>query len=99
MAAFPDRLARRTSPGSRFGRMVGGRGVRQLPSSAVREAPLFLAVECDRGTSEARVWKASAVERQWLPAEHLSQRTEVEFDREARRVIARWRIYWEDLLL
>jgi ATP-dependent helicase HrpB len=99
LAAFPDRLARRTSPGSRFGRMVGGRGVRQSPSSAVREAPLFLAVECDRGTSEAWVWKASAVERQWLPAEHLSQRTEVEFDREARRVVARRRIYWEDLLL
>jgi ATP-dependent helicase HrpB len=99
LAAFPDRLARRTSPGSRFGRMVGGRGVRQAASSAVHSATLFLAVEVDRGTSEALVWKASAVERDWLPAEHLSLRTEVEFDPQARRVIARRRVYWEDLLL
>ena len=86
-------------PGSRFGRMVGGRGVRLAPSSAVRDAPLFLAVDVDAGTSEALVWKASAVERRWLPAEHLSLRNEVEFDPEARRVIARRRLYWEDLLL
>jgi ATP-dependent helicase HrpB len=99
LAAFPDRLARRTSPGSRFGRMVGGRGVRLAASSAVRDAPLFLAVEVDRGTSEALVWKASAVKRDWLPAEHLSLRTEVEFDTDARRVVARRRVYWEDVLL
>jgi ATP-dependent helicase HrpB len=99
LAAFPDRLARRTSPGSRFGRMVGGRGVRLAASSAVREAPLLLAVEVDRGTSEALVWMASAVKREWLPAEHLSARTEVEFDRAAQRVIARRRVWWEDLLL
>jgi len=99
LAAFPDRLARRTSPGSRFGLMVGARGVRLAASSAVREPKLFLAVDVDRGTSEALVWKASKVERDWLPEEHLSLRTEVEFDRSARRVIARRRVYWEDLLL
>ncbi len=99
LAAFPDRLARRTSPGSRFGRMVGGRGVRLADSSAVRAAPLFLAVDVDRGTSEALVWKASAVQRGWLPAEHLLLRNEVEFDPEAQRVIARRRLYWEGLLL
>lgn len=99
LAAFPDRLARRTSPGSRFGRMVGGRGVRQADSSAVRDAPLFLAVDVDRGESEALVWQASAIDRSWLPAEHLALRTEVEFDPGARRVIARRRVYWEDLLL
>jgi ATP-dependent helicase HrpB len=99
LAAMPDRLARRTSPGSRFGRMVGGRGVRLAASSAVRDAPLFLAVEVDRGTSEALVWKASSLQRDWLPTDHLSLRTEVEFDPDARRVIARRRVYWEDLLL
>ena len=61
--------------------------------------PLFLAVDVDGGTSEALVWKASAVERRWLPAEHLSLRNEVEFDPDTRRVIARRRLYWEDLLL
>ena len=49
LAAFPDRLVRRSGPGSRFGRMVGGRGVRVVDSSAVRNAPLFLAVDVDRG--------------------------------------------------
>lgn len=99
LAAFPDRLVRRTNAGGRFGRMVGGRGVRLAPASAVNEAPLFLAVEVDRGTSEALVWKASAVRREWLPAEHLSLRRELEFDQPSRRVIARRRVYWEDLLL
>lgn len=99
LAAFPDRLARRTSPGSRFGRLVGGRGVRLADRSAVRDAPLFLAVDVGGGTPEAVVWQASAVERAWLPPAHLSTRTEVEFDRTARRVIARRRVYWEDLLL
>ncbi len=99
LVAFPDRLARRTSPGSRFGRMVGARGVRLAASSAVRDAPLFVAVDVDRGVSEALVWKASAVERDWLPAEHLVLRSEVEFDPSAQRIVARRRLYWDDLLL
>ena len=35
----------------------------------------------------------------WLPADQLALRTEVEFDAASRRVIARRRVYWEDLLL
>jgi ATP-dependent helicase HrpB len=99
LAAFPDRLVRRSGPGSRFGRMVGGRGVRVADSSAVRDAPLFLAVDVDRGESEALVRLASAAERAWLPADRLAVRTEVEFDASAGRVSARRRVYWEDLLL
>jgi ATP-dependent helicase HrpB len=99
LTAFPDRLVRRSGPGSRFGRMVGGRGVRVVESSAVRNAPLFLAVDVDRGESEALVRQASAVERDWLPADRLVLRTEVEFDAGSGRVIARRRAYWEDLLL
>jgi ATP-dependent helicase HrpB len=99
LTAFPDRLVRRSGPGSRFGRMVGGRGVCVAESSAVRDAPLFLAVDVDRGGSEALVRQASSVARDWLPAGRLVTRTEVEFDAASRRVIARRRIYWEDLLL
>ncbi len=99
LTAFPDRLVRRSGPGSRFGRMVGGRGVRVADSSAVRDAPLFLAVDVDRGESEALVQLASAVDREWLPPECVSVRTEVEFDAAAGRVIARRRVYWQDLLL
>ncbi len=99
LAAFPDRLVRRSGPGSHFGRMVGGRGVRVIESSAVRNAPLFLAVDVDRGGGEALVRQASAVERDWLDADRLALRTEVEFDTVSRRVTARRRVYWEDLLL
>ncbi len=99
LAAFPDRLVRRSGPGSRFGRMVGGRGVRVVESSAVRNAPLFLAVDVDRGGAEALVRQASAVERDWLATDRLATRTEVEFDAASGRVIARRRVYWEDLLL
>ena len=99
LAAFPDRLVRRSQPGSLFGRMVGGRGVRQAGSSAVRNAPLYLAIDVDKGESESLVRKASAVDRRWLPAAHLVPRTEVFFDDQTRRVIARQRVYWEDLLL
>jgi ATP-dependent helicase HrpB len=99
LAAFPDRLVRRSGPGSRSGRMVGGRGVRVIESSAVRDAPLFLAVDVDRGGAEALVRQASAVQRQWLPADRLALRTDVEFDATSGRVIARHRVYWEDLLL
>ncbi len=99
LTAFPDRLVRRSGPGSRFGRMVGGRGVRVADTSAVRNAALFLAVDVDRGESEALVRLASAVERSWLPPEQLVVRTEVEFDDSTGRMIARRRISWEDLLL
>ncbi len=99
LAAFPDRLVRRSHAGSRAGRMVGARGVRQADGSAVRDAPLYLAVDVEGGASEAVVRMASAVRREWLPAEHLTQRREVEFDEQTQRVIARRRVYWEDLLL
>jgi ATP-dependent helicase HrpB len=99
LAAFPDRLVRRSGPGSHFGKMVGGRGVRVADSSAVRDAALFLAVDVDRGESESLVRLASAVDRDWLPADTLAVRTEVEFDAAAGRVSARRRVYWEDLLL
>jgi len=79
--------------------MVGGRGVRVAESSAVRNAPLFLAVDVDRGESESLVRQASAIQRDWLPSDRIVKRTEVEFEAASGRVIARRRVYWEDLLL
>jgi ATP-dependent helicase HrpB len=99
LAAFPDRLARRREPGSRLGVMVGGRGVYLAPSSGVTEPELFLCIDVDAGQSEALVRQASAVRREWLPAERLVARTEVAFDPEAERVTARRRLRFEDLLL
>jgi ATP-dependent helicase HrpB len=99
LAAFPDRVARRREPGSRRGIMVGGRGVRLAPSSGVLEGDLFICVEVDAGQAETLVRQASAVERDWLPAERLSSAVEVAFDSETERVSALRRLRYEDLVL
>ncbi|HND55845.1 MAG TPA: ATP-dependent helicase C-terminal domain-containing protein, partial [Pirellulaceae bacterium] len=51
------------------------------------------------GQAEANVRQASAVEREWLPAEQFSTRVEVEFDEATSRVSARRRVRFLDLLL
>jgi ATP-dependent helicase HrpB len=99
LAAFPDRLARRREPGSPRGVMVGGRGVRLVPSSGVTDAELFLCIDVDAGRAEALVRQASAVERDWLPADRLTTAVEVAFDPDAERVTARRRVRFEDLVL
>jgi ATP-dependent helicase HrpB len=99
LAAFPDRLARRREAGSPRGVMVGGRGVRLAPSSGVRDAELFVCVDVDAGRAEALVRQASAVRREWLPADRLTVATEVLFDEAAERVAARRRVRFEDLVL
>ena len=99
LGAFPDRVARRREPGSGRGVMVGGRGVRLAPSSGVTEPELFLCVDVDAGETESLVRQASAVRRDWLPPDRLRAATEVEFDPEAERVVARRRVRFEDLLI
>jgi ATP-dependent helicase HrpB len=99
LAAFPDRLARRREPGSTRGVMVGGRGVRLAPSSGVTDAELFLCIDVDAGRTEALVRQASAVQRDWLPAERLTTTVAVAFDPGSERVTARKRLCFEDLVL
>jgi ATP-dependent helicase HrpB len=99
LAAFPDRVARRREPGSRRGVMVGGRGVRLAPSSGVLEAELFVCVDIDAGQTEAEVRQASAIQRDWLPAERLTATVEVAFDEATEKVTARRRLRFEDLIL
>jgi ATP-dependent helicase HrpB len=99
LAAFPDRLARRREAGGRRGVMVGGRGVRLASSSGVTESELFLCVDVDASQRESLVRLASAVEREWLPAEWLSTSTEVAFDTASERVAARRLLRFEDLVL
>jgi ATP-dependent helicase HrpB len=79
--------------------MVGGRGVCLAPSSGVRTSELFVCVEVDAGRTEALVLQASAVEREWLPAESLAVATELEFDQETEQVVARRRLRYVDLVL
>jgi ATP-dependent helicase HrpB len=99
LAAFPDRVARRRQPGSRRGVMVGGRGVRLAPASAVVEPELFVCVDVDASQTEALVRQASAVERDWLPAEQVTVSTEVSFDSEMEHVSARRRVRFQDLVI
>jgi len=100
LAAFPDRLARRREPGSPRAVLVGGRGVALDARSAVRDAPLFLALDLEaRAGGDALVRLASEVQRAWLPAERLATRVELAFDGRARRVSAVRRVLFEDLAL
>lgn len=99
LAAFPDRVVRRREPGSRRGVMVGGRGVRLVPSSGVTEPELFLGVEVDAGQAETQVRQASAVRRDWLPPEQVTVSIDVAFDPVEERVVARRRLRFLDLVL
>ncbi len=99
LAAFPDRVVKRREPGSRRGVMIGGRGVVLLEQSAVMEPELFIALDADAADKEVRVRLASGVEREWLTGAHLTTKVVVEFDEVARRVQARQRTTWFDLVL
>jgi len=99
LAAYPDRVARRREPGSRRGVMVGGRGVRLLPASGVSESELFLCIDVDAGQTEVLVRQASAVRRDWLPADQVRLSVEVLFDEAAEKVIARRRLSFADLVV
>ena len=71
LAAFPDRVARRREAGSRRGVMVGGRGVRLAPSCRV-SGELFLCIDVDAAQGETLVRQASAIQREWLPADRVA---------------------------
>jgi ATP-dependent helicase HrpB len=99
LAGFPDRLTRRRNPGGRTGRMVGGRGVRLDNASGVTESELFLCIDVDAGDVEANVRLASAVQRDWLPADSIETAIDVFFDEKSEKVLARKRVRFEDLML
>lgn len=99
LAAFPDRLCRRRQPNDPRGVMVGGRGVRQSPNSGVHSPELFLAIDVDAGGAETLVRQASAIDREWLPKDRLTQSTDVELDESSGRVVAFRRTRFEDLMI
>ncbi|MEO8278015.1 MAG: ATP-dependent helicase C-terminal domain-containing protein, partial [Thermoanaerobaculia bacterium] len=68
----------------------------------VKEAELFVCVSLDDRSgprSEALVRIASAVERDWLPAELLREATVLEFDEARERLVAHRRTQLDDLVL
>ena len=98
-AAYPDRVARRRGPGDSRGVMVGGRGVRLTPGSAVRDAALFACVEVDAGAVESPVRLASAIERDWLEPRLIRTETLTEFDPRSEKLVGRRRTRYLDLVL
>ena len=99
LAAYPDRVALRRDADPNKGLMVGGIGVRLAPWSAVSGANLFLCIDVDADPKETLVRQASAVQRDWLPQDAIRSKFEMFFDETRERVLARKRIYYEDLLL
>lgn len=99
LEAFPDRLAKLRGGTQDRATMVGGRGVRLDGGSRVRCEPLLLAIDLNDAGGEARARLASAVEREWLPAELLATRDELFYNPTRKQVEARSRTYFADLLL
>lgn len=106
LAGFPDRVAKRRGPGSPRAVMVGGRGVILSERSVVREEDLFVATDVEgtgkRSLPEARVRLASAVRREWLRETSpgaVRESTEIVFDQQRARVVARTRELFHDLIL
>lgn len=99
LEAFPDRLAKLRGGTQDRATMVGGRGVRLDGGSRLRGEPLLLAIDLNDAGGEARARMASAVERDWLPAELLTTRDELFYNPTRKQVEARSRTYFADLLL
>lgn len=99
VAAFPDRVARRREAGSPRAVLVGGRGVRLSPASAVSEAELFLALDVQAAEPEAEVRLASAVEPDWLPRDLVTTVETMRFDDRTERVDALRTVRYLDLAL
>jgi len=80
--------------------LVTGKGVRLAVESAVTDAELFVCVDVDAGRgTEALVRQASAVRREWLPEDRITESVDVAFDDAAGRVEAVRRVRFDDLVL
>jgi ATP-dependent helicase HrpB len=98
LRGFPDRLAKRRSPGRSNGVMVGGKGVTLGPQSGVVDPEFFLCIDVDSGRGDALVRQASRVDRDWLN-EGLEERDECFFHPTQKQVVARRQTVWMDLVL
>ncbi|RLS32042.1 MAG: ATP-dependent helicase HrpB [Planctomycetota bacterium] len=99
VAGFPDRVAKRRDSTGDKGLMVGGRGVRLGPRSAVQNSPLFLCVDIDGAGTDAMVRQASEVLREWLPQASVRSGEELFFHPTQKQVVARRRVAFDDLIL
>ncbi|MCY2973153.1 MAG: helicase-related protein [Planctomycetota bacterium] len=99
LAGYPDRLAKRRSPGKSSALMVGGRAVQLGPTSGVLDPDLFLCIDVDGGSTDAVVRQASGVQRDWLDPSLIEERVDLFFHPTQQQVVARRRTLWGDLVL
>ena len=99
LSAFPDRLARRRSPGDRRGQMVGGRGVKLAPFSGVHQGQLFLCIDVDDKARDALVRQACQIRLDDLPPAMINDREDLFFNPSRKQIESRHRTYWADLVL
>jgi ATP-dependent helicase HrpB len=106
LAGFPDRVARRRAPGSDEVLLCTGGAAQLSPASAVREAPLLVAVDAEErragGRSRAVVRLASAIQPEWLLDLHpdaLREETELVWEPSRERVEAVGRLLYDQLAL
>lgn len=107
LAAFPDRVARRRSPDSAEGVMVGGRGVRlhrgsvacHVATAQMDRAELFLCLDVDASGSEAQVRMATQIDARWLDDDQVRRVDLPRFDPQSQSVLMRRCVYFSDLLL
>ncbi len=102
LRAYPDRVCRRRENDSMRAVMVGGRGVRMGPGSAVLRAPLFVAVDIQVSNTpgDAIVHLASAISRaqlQRMYPEAIREEKTVEIS--DGRILAFRKVLYRDLIL
>lgn len=99
LAAFPDRVARRRDADSEKAMMVGRRGVRLRCEALTFDTDLFVCIDVDDKGTDADVRIAIAIQQSWLSEHLLREIEETEFDVSRESVIARRRVFYEDLML
>ena len=99
LTAFPDRLAKRRDIGKDRGLLVGGKGVRLTGDSGVVQSEFFICLDVDGAGVDAKVRKATAIERDWLAGENLRVVDELFYSPTHAAVQCRRRTYWLDLCL
>jgi ATP-dependent helicase HrpB len=102
LAGYPDRVARRRSPGAARFLLASGHGAVLGRESGVRNAEFIVAVDVQAGPagegSEATIRIASAIEPEWLPRIMRTSRTDHEIDRLGRVRASRRERYGEIVL-
>ena len=106
LTGFPDRVARRRSPGSDEILLAGGGTAQLSSSSSVRAAPLLVAVDAEERGAQGRgrvlVRLASAIEPEWLLdlyADSLREEEELIWEPSRERVERVSRLLYDALVL